>query len=423
MKANPAPVRWMGEILLAQPLSTSYLAWLSVLLCAAVITALFTVDYTRKERVTGQLTLDKGMVKIYAPPVTGVVTQKLVKEGDTVLAGQALFAISVERASSTGGDTQAQIVRQIAQRRQHLSDEREKINRVMMQDEVALQQRIAFLRQRIVFLEQEIKQLVQEIDTQTKRYRLSQSALARSRELLKQDFVSQARVDELEQDTLDQQQKLQNAQRQQTMQQKDLTQFNSDLSTWQSDLRNMPLTRQNRLSEVDRQLLALDQETVDTESKRELVVNAPQAGQVTTILFEVGQTVQAEKPLAALLPSHSKLQASIYLPSRAYGFIEKNQAVLMRYPAYPYQKFGQYGGKVLEVGRTALSIDELKAAGQVMNEPFYRVLVELESQSIQAYGKPITLQDGLQVEADILIDTRKLYEWVLEPLYSVTGKL
>jgi membrane fusion protein len=366
------------------------------------------------------------MVKIYAPPVTGVVTQKLVKEGDVVIAGQALFVISVERASTAGGDTQAQILRQIMQRRQHLSDEREKINRVMLQDESALQQRIAFLRQRIVFLEQEIKQLLLEIETQTKRYRLSQSALARSRELLIQDFVSQARVDELEQDTLDQQQKLQNAQRQQTMQQKDLTQFKSDLATWQSDLRNMPLTRQNRLSEVDRQLLVLDQETADTESKRELVVNAPQAGQVTTILFEVGQTVQTgpvDRPLAALLPSQAKLQAGIYLPSRAYGFIERNQAVLMRYPAYPYQKFGQYGGKVLEVGRTALSIDELRAAGQVTNEPFYRVFVALDTQTVQAYGKPITLQDGLQVEADILIDTRKLYEWVLEPLYSVTGKI
>jgi membrane fusion protein len=423
MKIPVKPARWMGEILLAQPLSTAYLAWLSVLLSAAVISALFMVDYTRKERVTGQLSLDKGIVKIYAPPVTGVVTQKLVKDGDLVVAGQALFVISVERASSAGGDTQAQILRQIAQRRQHLMEEREKISRVMLQDETALQQRITFLRQRIVFLEQEIKQLVQEMETQTKRYRLSQTALARSRELLRQEFVSQARVDELEQDTLDQQQKLQNAERQQTMQQKDLTQFKSDLSTWQSDLRNMPLTRQNRLSEVDRQLLALDQETADTESKRELVVNAPQAGQVTTILFEVGQTMQADKPLGALLPSHAKLQAYIYLPSRAYGFIEKNQAVLMRYPAYPYQKFGQYGGKVLEVGRTALSIDELKAAGQVTNEPFYRVVVELESQTVQAYGKPVALQDGLQVEADILIDTRKLYEWVLEPLYSVTGKL
>ena len=127
--------------------------------------------------------------------------------------------------------------------------------------------------------------------------------------------------------------------------------------------------------------------------------------------------------LPGLLPNNAKLQANLYLPSRAYGIVLKDMEVLLRYPAYPYQKFGQYAGRVSEIGRTALVGDELRAVGQVNNEPFYRVTVLLDSQWVMAYGKPIVLQDGLQVEADILIDTRKLYEWVLEPLYSVTGKL
>ncbi len=33
------------------------------------------------------------------------------------------------------------------------------------------------------------------------------------------------------------------------------------------------------------------------------------------------------------------------------------------------------------------------------------------------------LQSGMLLDADILQDTRRLYEWVLEPLYSLTGKL
>ncbi|MDN7919179.1 hypothetical protein QZM99_13895 [Burkholderia gladioli] len=39
-----------------------------------------------------------------------------------------------------------------------------------------------------------------------------------------------------------------------------------------------------------------------------------------------------------------------------------------------------------------------------------------------AYGKPRPLQAGMTVQADILQERRRLYEWVLEPLYSVTGK-
>ncbi|MFL4114118.1 hypothetical protein, partial [Pseudomonas aeruginosa] len=36
---------------------------------------------------------------------------------------------------------------------------------------------------------------------------------------------------------------------------------------------------------------------------------------------------------------------------------------------------------------------------------------------------PRPLQSGMLLDADILQDTRRLYEWVLEPLYSLTGKL
>lgn len=408
-KITTKPARWMGEILLAQPLSTAWLSWLSILIFAAIATALFTVNYTRKERVTGQLTLDKGLVKIYTPPITGIMTKKLVKEGDKVIGGQPLFVVSLERVSTSRGDTQADILRKIEERKRHLVQEREKQLQVMQRDELTLQQKN-------IFLKQEINLLTQEIETLMQRLRLNKSTLARNKELLKQEFVSAARVDELEQEVLDQQLKQQVAER-------NLSAMKKEQNQLQSDITNYPLTTQNKSSEYDRLILTLEQEATDSESKRELVINAPQDGQITTILSEIGQTIQPDKPLASLLPNNAKLIANLYLPSRAFGFIEKNLLVLIRFPAYPYQKFGQYGGKVKELGRTALSADELTAVGQVRTEPLYRVIVSLDSQSIQAYGKSIDLQDGTQVEADILIDTRKLYEWVLEPLYSVTGKL
>lgn len=403
------PTRWMGEILLAQPLSTAWLAWVSILMAICVATGLYAIDYTRKERVTGNLVLDKGLVKIYAPPVVGVVTRRLVRDGEKVEAGQVLFVVSLERASSARGDTQAELLRQMAQRKTHLVQERDKQAKVLQRDEAAL-------TQRLVFLSQEIALLTQEIETQNKRQSLNQTSLSRNQELVKENFVSPARMDELQQELLDQQLRMQVAQR-------NLTEMRKQQNQLQNDLASLPLTMQNRLSEYDRQILVLEQETTDSESRRELTVNAPQAGLLTTVLVDVGQTVTADKPLAALLPNNAKLQANLYLPSRAYGFVLKDMEVLLRYPAYPYQKFGQYAGRVSEIGRTALVGDELRAVGQVNNEPFYRVTVLLDSQWVMAYGKPIVLQDGLQVEADILIDTRKLYEWVLEPLYSVTGKL
>lgn len=49
--------------------------------------------------------------------------------------------------------------------------------------------------------------------------------------------------------------------------------------------------------------------------------------------------------------------------------------------------------------------------------------VELETQSIAVYGNAQPLQAGMLLEADIIQDRRRLYEWALEPIYSVTGKM
>ncbi|MFI8040681.1 HlyD family secretion protein, partial [Acinetobacter baumannii] len=42
---------------------------------------------------------------------------------------------------------------------------------------------------------------------------------------------------------------------------------------------------------------------------------------------------------------------------------------------------------------------------------------------VKAYGKDMPLQVGMTLEGDIMHEKRKLYEWVLEPLFSITGKL
>jgi hypothetical protein len=57
------------------------------------------------------------------------------------------------------------------------------------------------------------------------------------------------------------------------------------------------------------------------------------------------------------------------------------------------------------------------------SEPFYRVRVELRAQAITAYGKPEPLKPGMLLDADVLGERRALVEWVLEPLYSLKGKV
>jgi membrane fusion protein len=101
--------------------------------------------------------------------------------------------------------------------------------------------------------------------------------------------------------------------------------------------------------------------------------------------------------------------------------------VLLRYQAFPYQKFGFYEGHIVDISRSALSPSELpqQLSGLTSlygsTEPVYRITVVLAKQTATAYGQPVALQPGMQLEADVLIETRSLIEWALDPLYTLTG--
>ncbi len=158
----------------------------------------------------------------------------------------------------------------------------------------------------------------------------------------------------------------------------------------------------------------------ENESKRLIKLIAPRDSVVATVLADVGQVVSAGQSAVTLLPQGSELQARVMVPSRAVGFIKAGQEVVLRYRAYPYQKFGQQHGKVAAVSYTALTPQEVLAlTGQSPEETQYRVSIKLDSQNIAVYGHDEALKSGTEVDADFLLEKRRLYEWVLEPLYGL----
>ncbi len=154
------------------------------------------------------------------------------------------------------------------------------------------------------------------------------------------------------------------------------------------------------------------------------MLRAPRDGIVSTVLPKPGQMVSTGQPLLAILPIGSTLQAQLLVPSRAVGFIDPGSRVVLRYEAYPYQKFGQQYGEVTDVSRSALGASDIAALiGQQGQQPLYRVQVKLDKPFVLAYGKREALKPGMALQADILMDRRSLLEWVFEPLYGMAHHL
>lgn len=407
-----AQARPFGKVLLARPLSHAVLtlAFAGFLLLLIAFFAVF--SYTRKVKVSGVL-LPSGLVRV-APLQSGRVLERRAQEGQAVRTGDVLYVLASERSSVASGSAEAGIAALLQQRQESfLADQ--------TQNRMLLAQRTDSLHRRAQELGRDRERVNDQIQLQQRRIELSQASLARQVELQQAAFVSAVQVQERQADLLDQQQRLAELQRSRSA-------VERDLAAAQADLRELGVQARREEEASRRNLTTVQQELVENQSRRELAVLAPQDGTATALLAEVGQSVAAGQAIATVLPRGSAMEAELYAPSRAAGFLRPGMKVTLRYQAYPYQKFGQALGVVREVSNTAIRLEDLVLPGAGLPasstaEPVYRVRVSLANQSVTAFGTELPLKSGGLLDASVALETRRLYEWILEPLYSIKGQL
>jgi membrane fusion protein len=407
-----------GQITLAQPISLRVLTSLSVLLALGVVAYFAWGSYTRKVQVAGVLMPTQGLTKI-ASPQGGVITAMKVTEGQVVKQGELLFEVSAQRNTDyTGlGSVEKLTASQLLVKQNSLKTELTQQRQLVSETAMGLERRAQGLKA-------ELQQIDTELITQQNRLNLSQQNLQRHESLVAQNFVSPAQLLQYQSDRLEQQSRLQQLQRSRMS-------TSRELANVQAELKQMPLRMQSALNTIDRSLAGLIQEQAENSARRSVAVLAQQDGTVTGLTVTQGTTVGAGAPLASLVPKDASLQAHLFAPSQAVGFIEAGQKVMLRYAAYPYQKFGHQSGTVTFVSKTSMSPSEAMGplggvannASQQNNEPLYRITVQLDNASITAYGKQQLLSPGMSLEASVLQERRQLWEWVLEPLYSISGKV
>ncbi len=398
--------KWLGDIVLIRPVSFTYLTLVAVAITGLLVAYLTFGEYTKKATVTGQLVPDQGLIKVQASQ-QGLVLVRKVQEGQAVRKGDTLYVISSEKQSSVQGNTQAAVSRQVQERRDSLREDWLKQQSLQQQESSALKRKLLDLRA-------EMTQLNVEQETQRRRLQSAEETLRRHRELHASKFISDLVLQQKNEELLDQQARLQTLERNKLSAQR-------EINGVQYELASLPNKGRNQLAAIERNITATEQELTENEARREFVVTAPEDGIATSILVDVGQAVNPGSALVSIVPGGSVMEAQLYAPSRAVGFIQPGNKVLLRYQPYPYQKFGQHEGVVKAISRSALQPGELQLAS-LNNESLYRITVALASQNITAYGQPQKLQAGMQLDADVLLDKRRLYEWVLEPLFSITGR-
>ncbi|MGZ8406832.1 MAG: HlyD family efflux transporter periplasmic adaptor subunit [Caulobacteraceae bacterium] len=161
--------------------------------------------------------------------------------------------------------------------------------------------------------------------------------------------------------------------------------------------------------------LDLRRSRTDAEARLETVVTAPSAGRLGAVQAVAGSSVRQGEELAAIVPENDVLGAALFVPSRAAGLIRPGQMVMIRYDAFPYERFGLQKGVIVRISSTALAPDQI--TGPVRpTEPVYRVWVRLTPLRPRRGAEPIVLKPDMALSAKVVLERRSLLEWALKPL-------
>lgn len=400
-----------GEIIIPTSFGALFNVFITFTLLLGIALFIFYGSYTRKAHLTGIVMPSSGLVKI-TPQYAGYVIRQTASEGKHVVAGEPIYHISGEHYNGQGEGTLAAMSLSLKTQYAMLASQQSLELYDNSQQQRAAQQRIASLKPMIKSAEQRLSLAMNQA-------KLVLSVMERYKKLADTYYVSDI---EYQQKKIDVSTALQNVEDQRQQ----LLQLNNAVATAEDDLQHIIFQGESRKAELGRQLQVLKQQKDELSGQENFTLTAPVSGTVAAVLVRQGQSVRASEPVMTLVPDNARLQIELYATSQKVGFLQPGQRVTLRFNAFPYQKFGVQHGIIREISRTTLMPSDLLSVSPIVwkeNEGHYRVIVEPENTFIVAYGKKEPLRPGMTLEGDVSLDTRHLWEWLTEPLWSLKGKL
>ena len=391
-----------GEVVSLQPISSKILSWTLAGLVAFILVFISIAQYARKETVTGYLTPTFGTAKIFVPQ-QGIIKEVQVNEGQDVAEGEPLLTIVTSQITSNGDDVNATVLAVLTQ-------QRDVVERQIAAEERRTASEHDRLASTIKGIEGETAQLEDQRTIQNERLQLSESFVSTGATLIAKGALPAIELKRREQAALEQRQHLASLDQQ-------ITVRRTQLADARHTLEQLPIVAAERVRVLRGDLSWIEQRVAEVDGRRAYVIKAPTSGRVSALHASIGQVADPRHMQLEIIPLDSTLQAQLFFPTRAFGFVRPGQQVRILYDAFPYQKFGTYRGSVTKVSQTILTSND--ATGPItLKEPAYRVTVAPERPDIDAYGLKMPLQPGMLLKADVILEQRSLMRWLLDPVFS-----
>ncbi|WP_417880672.1 HlyD family secretion protein [Vibrio sp.] len=374
-------------------------------------------EYTRRDTLNGVVSPTGGIVKVQAND-EGYAENVFVVEGQKVLAGEPLYEIKTERYDEFGQGVKKRIVATIENQITLLNARRSKeIEKSQHQLEV--------INDDLIGLSEEAGILKLVVDLSEQELTLAQSLVDKQQVLVNKRFISSIEFQKQRLELITLETKVQT-------QRLNLQRLVREKAKLEETKNTLQLELDIALQEIDRQLQQIAQSKIEYFYQTDTQVVSPIDGVVASIFVKEGHSVNKGQPLLVVIPKGEEpAVVELYASSRSIGFLQKGQGVRLRFDAFPYEKFGVQQGVISSISKSAVSAEMLPNSPLIQSQlsranggvGLYQVRVKLDKPTITIYGEEQLFVPGMTLTADIELDTRKIYEWLLEPLYTIKGRI
>jgi membrane fusion protein len=391
--------RLEGDVFVGVPITWRIIGFSLAAALAVAMTFLATATFPRFEVARGIIRPDLGVATIL-PPASGTVTELHARNGEEVLAGQALVSAEAQDFLASGQGAASEIID--ALRRQAASVEAQ----IVAAREEAAAERRRFEAQ-LRGLEEEVRIIDDQIALQQERVAAAEDDLVSIRASVQRGTIARREFSAREEVLAERSQQL-----------NQLRQSRAARMSAREEARRSREQLAARTSEREArfaaQLQELAQSIAANERLRAYVLRAPVAGTVSNLSARVGASLSPESAVAAIIPQGSRLEVELRVPSRAIGFVAEGQPVRMAIDTFPYERFGTVAGTIVEVARTADTARDGELA--------YPVRVSLMQDHMETFGERQPFVSGMTLTARIVTRDQSLMEWLFEPFYAVSRR-
>ena len=369
-------------------------------------------------------------LKILQPAEGGVVKEILVREGETVAAGQVLMRMDAALSESELRTLKAEYdARRMAVRRIDAQlgaramakldgDPPDAFARARAQHAANLGAHESALAQERASLEKARHELAVATDVRNKlksvlpHYRQQESAYEK---LVKDGFAGNILYTDKQRERIEKEQDL-------NAQESAILAARAAIAQSERKLAQIVADYRKGLETERAEMVPLLEKSAQELNKQQhrhglLELKAPQDGVVKDLATHTAGAVASPGTiLMTLVPREEVLRAEVWVRNDDVGFIAPGQPVRLKLATFLFQKYGLLEGEVLRVSADAADGQESAARNAAAAPLAYKTQVSLKRQSLDYDGRKLRLAAGMQVSAEIHLGTRTVAEYLLSPV-------